>query len=246
MARRLFFVDGVHSGRAEITGDEAAHLTKVLRVDAGQRYELSDNQHLYLAEVELARKAQVTFRILEKYDPRPAPVVLHLAAALIKFDHFEWMLEKATELGVARITPVIAERSDKGLDHAAAKRTERWTRILRESCQQSRRAHLPELDRPVALSRIAVPDSAVCLLLDEAESTAPILTALPAERHAADQLTLLVGPEGGWTDRERAAAIEAGWRPVTLGPSILRAETAAIAGLAILSAAWQIPQKDNS
>ncbi len=240
MARRLFFVDGVHSGTAEISGDEAGHLTKVLRVEAGQRYELSDNEYLYLAEVELARRSQVVFRILEKHTPRPLPVRLHLAAALIKFDHFEWTLEKATEIGAVRITPVIAERSERGLDHAASKRRERWTRILRESCQQSRRAQLPELAQPVALSRfLADEQSAVRVLLDEDASARPILKALPETRSAEDEVSLLVGPEGGWVDKERAAAAEANWLPVSLGKSILRAETAAIAGLSILSAAWQ-------
>lgn len=245
MARRLFFVDEVHSGKAEISGDEAQHLTKVLRVEVGQKYELSDNEHLYLAEVELARKSQVVFRVLEKHEPRPMPVKLHLAAALIKFDHFEWMLEKATELGVEQITPVIAERSERGLDHAAGKRRERWERILRESCQQSRRAHLPELKAAVSLRHVLQGEADVRLFLDENEQTLPVLNALPAERNAERRVSLLIGPEGGWVDHERTSASEGGWQAVTLGPSVLRAETAAIAGMAIISAAWQI-QNVNS
>src|SRR5271170_6156396 len=149
--RRRFFVDEVRSGRAEISGDDARHLTRVLRVEAGQRYEISDNRNVYLAEIETARKEHVAFRTVEKL-PSPEPMVrLILCAALIKFDHFEWMIEKATELGVAKIIPVGAERTEHGLERAAHKRVERWRRIALEASQQSRRAFLPEVDEPSSL-----------------------------------------------------------------------------------------------
>src|SRR5215471_18178546 len=142
--RRRFFVDEVRNGRAEIAGDDARHLTRVLRVAPGQRYEISDNRDVYLAEIESARKERVLFRTLEKLAaPEPALRVT-LCAALIKFDRFEWTIEKATELGVARIVPVIAVRTEKGLDRAAHKRIERWRRIALEASQQARRARLPE------------------------------------------------------------------------------------------------------
>jgi len=118
--RRRFFVDEVRSGRAEISGDDARHLTRVLRVEAGQRYEISDNRNLYLAEIETARKEHVSFRTIEKL-ALPAPTVrLILCAALIKFDHFEWMIEKATELGVSEIVPVETVRSERGLERGRA------------------------------------------------------------------------------------------------------------------------------
>src|SRR6202046_4056248 len=149
--RRRFFVDEVRSGRAEISGDDARHLTRVLRVEPGQRYEISDNRHVYLAEVDTARKEHVTFRTLEKL-AEPAPAVrMILCAALIKFDHFEWMIEKATELGVSEIVPVETIRSERGLERAAWKRIERWRRIALESSQQSRRAYLPEVSEPKSL-----------------------------------------------------------------------------------------------
>src|SRR4030081_600594 len=113
--RRRFFVEEIRNGHAEIGGEDARHLTRVLRVEAGQRYELSDNREVYLAEVEHARKEQVVFRALEKVAAEAAVVRLHLYPALIKFDHFEWMLEKATELGVEIVTPVLAARSEHGL-----------------------------------------------------------------------------------------------------------------------------------
>lgn len=237
MARRLFFVDEIHSGLAEIRGDDAMHLTRVLRVEEGQRYEISDNRQLYLAEVETARKQLVVFRVVEKLEMRHAPVRMHLLAALIKFDHFEYTLEKATELGVERITPVITERVEKGLDRAAPKRMERWRRILKESAQQSRRWSLPELDHATPLVRV-LDEAGLRYVLEE--STAPaILGCLPAERKSEDFVKMLIGPEGGWADAERQALAASGWRAVSLGPTILRAETAATAALAIVSAAWE-------
>src|SRR5438309_3894910 len=104
--RRRFFVEQVRNGHAEISGDDARHLTRVLRVEAGQRYEISDNRNVYLAEIETARKEHVVFRTLEKLPSAAPDPQLILCAALIKFDHFEWMIEKATELGVSRIVPV--------------------------------------------------------------------------------------------------------------------------------------------
>src|SRR3984957_9086730 len=113
--RRRFFVDEVRNGRAEISGDDARHLTRVLRVEAGQRFEISDNRNVYLAEIETARKEHVIFRTLEKM-PTPAPTSkIILLAALFKFDRFEWMIEKATELGVSEIVPVESTRSERGL-----------------------------------------------------------------------------------------------------------------------------------
>ncbi|HUQ90054.1 MAG TPA: RsmE family RNA methyltransferase [Bryobacteraceae bacterium] len=239
MARRLFFVAGVHSGRAEIVGDDAGHLTKVLRVEPGQRYEISDNEALYLAEVETARRAQVVFRVLDKLQTRQPPVRMHLLASLIKFDHFEWMLEKATELGVERITPVLAERCEKGLHQAAAKRGERWRRILRESSQQSRRWRVPDLHdtRPL---RNAIRAEGLRYALEEQADAPPLLACLPANRTPHDEVAVLLGPEGGWTNSERAAIAEADWLPVSLGPTILRAETAATAALAVIAAAWSV------
>ncbi len=237
MARRLFFVEDVHSGRAQIAGEDAQHLTRVLRVEEGQMYEVSDNSQRYLATVESVRKSLVVFRLMEKIESRPAPLRLHLMAALVKFDPFEWTLEKATELGVESITPVVAERSEKGLDRAAGKRMTRWIRLLRESSQQCRRTVMPLLQQPVDAAK-ALPRPGLVLLLDEAASQ-PILAALPERRHASDEVTLIVGPEGGWVEAERTRLMAAGCKAVSLGPTVLRAETAAIAGLAILSAAWQ-------
>lgn len=238
MARRRFFVDSVHKGHAQIVGDEAHHLTRVLRVEAGQRFEISDNARVYLAEIETARKDLVTFTILESMEAPSPRVQITLYASLIRFERFEWMLEKATELGVAAVTPVEAERSEKGLEHAARKRIARWNRIAREASEQSRRARLPVMAEPVSLDQALHGVADYRFVLEEAAGAAGILSVLPEARRVEDRVALLVGPEGGWTDRERGVIAEGEWKAVSLGREILRAETAAIAGLAVVNAAW--------
>lgn len=239
MARRRFFVDQIRLQRAEISGDDARHLTRVLRIEPGQRYEIADNRSVYLAEVESARKEHVVFRVLEPVPVQPLPVRLTLAAALVKFDAFEWMIEKATELGVEEIVPVIATRSEKGLDRATPKRIERWRKIALEAAQQSRRDHLPVIDPPEPLVRALSRQATERYVLDEAGGT-PLAGLFPERRNPADRIAALIGPEGGWTDEERAQFKASGWRPATLGPTILRAETAAIAALAVILSAWQL------
>jgi 16S rRNA (uracil1498-N3)-methyltransferase len=165
-------------------------------------------------------------------------VLTTVLASLIRFERFEWMLEKATELGVARVVPVQAERSERGLEQAAAKRISRWSRIAREASEQSRRARLPEIGAPVDLPGALLVEATYRYVLEETEAP-PILRQLPAQREPGDSVALLVGPEGGWTDREREQiGVSSKWRSVSLGFQILRAETAAIAALAIVNAAW--------
>jgi len=239
MARRRFFVDSIHSGHAHIAGEDAHHLTRVLRVQAGQKFEISDNQNVYLAEIESARKDLVSFAILQRL-PAPEPgLQTTLLISLIKFERFEWIVEKATELGVGRLIPVEAERSEKGLARAVTKRLERWNRIAREASEQSRRARLPEIADSIPLPGALTIAADHRYVLEE-RSAPPILRVLPAGHKPQDRLAVLVGPEGGWTDRERESIAAARWQPVSLGGQILRTETAAIAALAILSAVWGV------
>ena len=237
MSRRRFFVPEIRRGLAELTGGEAEHLVRVLRVEVGERYEISDNCSIYLAEVETARKSLVTFKVLETVEPRPINAELTLIVALIKFDRLEWLIEKATELGVAAIQPVEAVRSERGLLQAAAKRLSRWQKIALEASQQSRRDHLPVIHPAARLQRCLELDFRTRLFLDES-GTVPIFERIPETRTPNDRVGLLLGPEGGWTDEERGQIQTAGWVSCSLGPTILRAETAGIAGLAILSAAY--------
>jgi len=241
MARRRFFVDQVRKGEAEITGDEAHHLTRVLRVEAGQKFEISDGARVWLASVEEARKAVVRFAVLEELPAGPElpPVTLYLA--LIKFDRFEWAVEKATELGVARIVPVQAERSDYGLFQGSQKRGERWRRIAHEAGEQSRRLRPPEVAEAVKFADAVKSAAAHRIWLDEQPGAKPLAAAFsfaPGDTLPNDSCSLLIGPEGGWADSERHALAAAGWTGASLGPMVLRAETAVCAALAVVSQMW--------
>jgi 16S rRNA (uracil1498-N3)-methyltransferase len=235
VARRRFFVDDIRGGVAELRGEEARHLTRVLRVEPGQRFEISDNARAFLAEIEEARGERVLFRVLEPLASPPLPVRVTLCAALIKFDRFEWIVEKATELGVERIQPMETTRSERGLFEASRKRTERWMRIARESSQQSRRVRVPEILPSIRFKEALAIEAGHRFFLEE-ETAPPLLHQIPEERQ--ESVALLLGPEGGWTDPERQAALATGWSPVSLGPQVLRAETAACAALAVVMAAW--------
>lgn len=240
MARRRFFVEQISGGRATLSGEAADHLRRVLRARVGQCYEVCDNRAVYLAEIIQVRRGTVLFRLLEQLPAERPPLHLTLEAALVKFEHFEWMIEKATELGVRRIVPVVAARSEKGLEEGALKRMERWQRIARQASQQARRSHLPEISAPLRFQQALSEPGYRRYLLDESRQGKPLLAALPpaAVRHWTDRVAVLVGPEGGWTDCERRAAAAAGWEPVTVGSLVLRAETAAVAAVAVLINAW--------
>jgi 16S rRNA (uracil1498-N3)-methyltransferase len=237
LARRRFFVDSIQDGIAELRGDEARHLARVLRATPGQQYEISDNQSAWLAEIVEAQPARVVFRVLEPVAAVAIPLEITLCASLIQFAHFEWMIEKATELGVGRILPVEAARSEKGLLEASRKRSERWTRIAREASQQCRRVRAPEILPAVRFDRALSTAAPYRYFLEEGSAPA-LLRVLPADRADGAHAALLAGPEGGWTDAERQLAGGAGWQPVSLSPLVLRAETAAAAALALLVGAW--------
>ncbi len=235
MARRRFFVDAVLDGEAELRGEEAHHLSRVLRAEAGQQYEISDGSRVFLAEIEEAGKAAVRFRVVEELEQGGNSPGLTLYLALIKFDRFEWVVEKATELGATAIVPVECARSEAGLMAASAKRSERWRKIARESSQQARRVACPTIADAVRVASLK--QEGVCCRMEE-EPGAPLLADVLSGHAQGGAVSLLIGPEGGWTDRERTLLDSAGWLRSSLGPLVLRAETAAIAALAIAGQRW--------
>ena len=233
MTRRRWIADTFTDTTASLTGDQAAHLARVLRAEPGQIFDVVANGFLHRAEITSVSEREVVFALHEELEAEAA-LPVHLLLAVFKFDHLEWGIEKATELGAARITPVLARRTEKHLAQAAAKRVERWRRIVREAAQQSRRSDVPEVDDPQTLKAALQSVSAETrLLLAETEQENTIAAALG---EASQSVALAIGPEGGWTAEEMQLFTEHGWKHVTLGPRILRAETAAIAGLAICSA----------
>jgi 16S rRNA (uracil1498-N3)-methyltransferase len=242
--RRRFFVDRFESDSAVLRDDAADHLGRVLRAEPGQLYELSDGQHVWLGRVEhvvLSKqgKSHVEFALVESI-VTPAPRShIDLLLSLVKFDRFEWCLEKATELGVNTIVPLAAARTDKPLIAAAVKRQARWERILLESAQQSRRLRPPQLAPTIGPTEaFAASSAAVTILLSERPASPSLRSVLAGVGGLAEKspvtVSLAIGPEGGWTEAEFAAAQARGFAEASLGENILRAETAVIAGLSIL------------
>lgn len=238
MARRRFFVHEIRRGTAELTGADSEHLVRVLRVEPGQVFEISDNNKVYLAEVETARKSLVSFAVREEIPQTGEAVTTELLCSLFKLDHFEWLIEKATELGVAVISPIASTRTERGLAQASEKRRQRWERIALEASQQARRARLPEVRATIPFQSAIAEGKGTRLFLDEAPHTPALVAQLRAMPSTArtEEVRILTGPEGGWTDEERQEAERHGWTFCSLGPAVLRAETAGIAALALIQA----------
>ena len=241
--RRRFFVDEFDGNSAVLRGEAAHHLGRVLRAEPGQLYELSDGQRLWLARTENVGREEVQFSLVEQLAAPVSAVHIDLLLAVVKFDRFEWALEKGTELGVEEIVPLACERSEKGLLAAAEKRAERWRRILAESAQQARRLRIPSLlgaAKPRDVMRSST--ASLKLLLSERGGARPLREVLePAALASASRdsagvnparVAIAIGPEGGWTDAEFSAAASGGFLEVALGCNILRTETALCAALA--------------
>ena len=157
-----------------------------------------------------------------------------LLLAVFKFDRMEWAIEKCTELGVARILPVICQRTDAHLAMASGKRAERWRRIALQASEQSRRATPPEIPDPLKFADAVRLVAPVRIALLESEKQVLLRDVLPAQR--SGEVMLAIGPEGGWADSESQLFHSDGWISASLGNTILRAETAAIAATAIVTA----------
>jgi 16S rRNA (uracil1498-N3)-methyltransferase len=219
-------------------GDAAHHLGHVLRAQVGQFYELSDGSAAWLARIESVARNRVEFALLEQLPPPQAVADITLLLAIVKFDAFEWAIEKATELGVTRIIPLAAARSEKGLLTAVAKRSQRWQKILLESSQQSRRIRVPQLSDLAKPAEAFEKETVECRLVLSERSDAPsIRKTLGRSNHlnASTTTALAIGPEGGWTDEELSSARTAGFQEASLGQLILRTETAVISALAVLN-----------
>ena len=235
MTRRRWIADEHHGDAAFLTGEHAAHLTRVLRVQVGQQFDVVVAGAVRLGTVTAVAADRVELSLGDElpYAQQPA---LTLVLAIFKFDRMEWAIEKCTEIGVARITPVIVSRTDRYLALAAPKRFERWRRLVRQAAEQSRRSDVPEVDQPeslkTALTAAGPADAAESrIVLAESEKDLCLTDALASPVHKA---MLAIGPEGGWTEEELRTFRQAGWSSVSLGPNILRAETAAIVASALL------------
>jgi 16S rRNA (uracil1498-N3)-methyltransferase len=232
MTRRRWIADEHAGDTAALTGSNAAHLARVLRARVGQQFDISLGDAIRLGTVTSVAQDRVEFVLGEELSAATlAPISLYLS--VFKFDRFEWAVEKCTELGVARIVPVLARRTEAHLATAAGKRVERWRRIALEAAQQSRRVAPPEVVDPFKLKGALAQPGALRVVLAESEQQTTLCDLVSP---ASQDLALAIGPEGGWTEEELKLFDDAGWLRASLGSTILRAETAAIAALAIASA----------
>jgi 16S rRNA (uracil1498-N3)-methyltransferase len=232
MTRRRWIADRTEGERAFLTGSNAEHLTRVLRARVGQEFEIATGDSVRMGRIALMNESEVIFDLGASVATTEQGSV-SLLLAVFKFDRMEWAIEKATELGVTSVLPVIARRTETHLATAAAKRVERWRRIAREAAQQSRRVAVPEIAAPVKLKDGLARIGGACqkIVLAEVEREHALKDVL-----SGSPTVLAIGPEGGWTEYELRLFAETGWTTASLGPTILRAETAAIAALAITEA----------
>jgi 16S rRNA (uracil1498-N3)-methyltransferase len=231
MTRRRWIADKAEGDRAFLLDNNANHLFRVLRAQTGQQYDVVADGVARVGTITFASPDKVEFHLGEEIPAEALPEI-GVYLSIFKFDHMEWALEKLTELGVTRIVPMVAARTSQHLIKAAEKRVERWRKIAKEASQQARRVAPPEigdtvkLEKAVATARL----TDACIVLSEVEESISLKAALAGAR---PPLAMAFGPEGGWTEEELQLFKTNAWRSATLGHTILRAETAAIAAVAV-------------
>jgi 16S rRNA (uracil1498-N3)-methyltransferase len=230
MTRRRWIAEEFSGNRAALTGGHADHLVRVLRARVGQEFDIATGAVVRRGRIVTIRDGRVDFELGEEV-PAAAVLNLTLLLAIFKFDRMEWAIEKCTELGVARIVPAIARRTDAHLAAAADKRVERWRRVALQAAEQSRRAFPPEITAPIKLQDATQSSSGLRIVLAETEQQNSLREVLAGR--AGGEIILAVGPEGGWAEDEVRLFQTSGWMSASLGSTILRAETAAIAATAI-------------
>jgi 16S rRNA (uracil1498-N3)-methyltransferase len=240
MTRRRWIADEVSGNRAALVGSHADHLARALRGRIGQEFDIATGENVRRGHITNIAEGRIEFDLGEVIPTTAAPS-LTLLISIFKFDRMEWAIEKCSELGAAVIVPVIAQRTEAHLAGAALKRVERWQRLARQASEQARRASPPEITPPAKLkeavmipggTRIVLAESEHDLMLKDAILKDALRTPTPAR-----EIALAFGPEGGWTPPEVKLFFQEGWTAASMGPTILRAETAAIAATAVALAA---------
>lgn len=244
MSRRRFFAQPNAFNRDIVTlaEDEAKYLREVLRLRVGDEvYVFNGEGKEFQCAIEESRRDSARLRVISEVTPARAESPLHLtlAVALLKGEKFDLVVQKATELGVERVVPVITRFADIRLRDSsdAAKRITRWQRIALEASKQSGRAVVPPVVEPKPFAEIIRDNSSVVRLMFSERDGGPLDQTTGGVQYA-QSITALVGSEGGWSDDELTAARESGWSIVTLGGRTLRAETAAITVAALAQHLW--------
>lgn len=228
MLHRFFAPQKLTPGEdVAVSGEEFHHAARVVRLRAGDEVELFDGKGMAARGRTTAFSSNAFVVRIESLIPsRESPIALHLAMAVIQLEKFELVLQKATELGARSIVPLVTDRVEIRSERYRGKQ-ERWERIVFEAVKQSGRATIPELNAPVPFRELMAREGAKVVFDADEPPTAD--SASPAD------LTLCIGPEGGWSEEEVALARERGCIFARLGPRRLRAETAAIVAMALRS-----------
>jgi 16S rRNA (uracil1498-N3)-methyltransferase len=237
MTRRRWIADEVSGDRASLVGAHAQHLAQVLRGRVGQEFDIATGDSVRRGRILSITSGRIEFELGEVIPAAKIPNLI-IILSIFKFDRMEWAIEKCVELGVGRIVPVAAQRTEAHLAKAAEKRVERWQRIALQASEQARRASAPEISAPQSLPAAVAAARGNRIVLAESEEQMSLKEALQTP-NSLREITLAFGPEGGWTESELKLFHEAGWRPASLGSTILRAETAVIAAAAITLAELQ-------
>jgi 16S rRNA (uracil1498-N3)-methyltransferase len=229
MTRRRWIADEVSGNRAALTGDHARHLAQVLRAQVGQEFDISTGVEVRRGRIATISPERVEFELGEAV-AHSDQVEITVAISIFKFDRMEWAIEKCTELGVARIVPVIASRTEPHLATSSRKRAERWRRIANQASEQSRRLSAPEISEPIKFKDLPGMTGDTRIVLSETEQKLMLKDAVPQQ---SQSVLLAFGPEGGWKEQELTALCEHGWISASSGRTVLRAETAVIAAVAV-------------
>jgi 16S rRNA (uracil1498-N3)-methyltransferase len=237
---RLYIDDSPIDSELRVPADRAHYLRNVLRAKKGQSVIVFDGRGAeHIAEIEQLSKRAARLRITARSEPlAESRLEIHLIQAVAKADAMDWIIQKATELGVARIRPVNTEFNVVRLTpERAARRLDHWQRIARAACEQSGRHVVTRIDMPRSLNEVLAdtPDRARRIVLDP--GTAKPFAQDPGIGQGSPCL-LLIGPEGGFSERDLACARDAGFDAARLGPRTLRVETAAVTACALAQAWW--------
>ncbi len=236
----------IHSSSVFLDGKEHHHLSKVARIRPKEKVWLFDERGTnYLARVEEITKERTQLTILERQATPEPRVKITLAQALIKSKKMNIILQKATELGVTTIIPVITTRTVVRIEERAEKKLERWQKIIHAAAKQSKIPFLPSISSPVTLEKLVEERGEVKKLV-LSENTGKYLRDILVQRSGPDverevlpsSVIILVGPEGGWTGEEEEYILDHGYEAISLGKQVLRAETATLSSLAMISHFW--------
>jgi len=240
LTSKQFFVERIGAGVASVwlEGPENHHLARVARIRAGDEVWLFDKSgRRFRAEVEEVGRDRSRLRLVGPAEEATTGLVLVLGMAVIKPANMDLVIRKATELGATTLVPVVTARSLPGPSGAGGGKVERWRKIALEAAKQSRRTAPAEVETPAALAAFLARDAAGRRLYLSENGGTPLRVIL-AEPERPGAAALLVGPEGGWTEEEERTLAAAGYEAVSLGRTVLRAETAALAALALIAHFW--------